>query len=80
MINKITQQSDIKIGMWATQCCHYDLYEIKSDEQINQIVEDWDEGLSHDVYKTKKDALLDIRRGWNDQCEIAKIDKMLKNL
>jgi len=68
-----------KIGMWATRCCHRDLYRIETKEQIDIILEDWNEGVSHDVYPTRKQALLTIRAGWDDPGEIAMIDEMLKD-
>lgn len=77
---KIINRDDIKIGMWATSCCHRDLYEITSEDQIGEIIDDWDEGVSHDVYRTKKEALLEIRKGWDEPREIEIIDKMLKEL
>ena len=77
---RITEPNQIKMGMWATQCCHRDLYRIESQEQIDLILEDWDEDISHEVYLTKKDALLSIREGWDDPDEIKMIDIMLKEL
>jgi len=34
--------TEIKIGMWATNCCHRDLYQIETQEQIDIIMDDWD--------------------------------------
>jgi len=72
--------TEIKIGMWATNCCHRDLYQIETQEQIDIIIDDWDEGISHDVYYTKRQALSEIRKRWDDPAEIAMIDEMLNNL
>lgn len=69
-----------QIGMWATQCCYRDLYQIESQDQIDTILGDWDEGISHDVYFSKKEALLEIRKQWDDPGEIAMIDEMLEEL
>jgi hypothetical protein len=69
-----------QIGMWATQCCHRDLYQIESQDQIDIILDDWDEGISHDVYFSKKEALIEIRKRWDDPNEIAMINKMLEGL
>ena len=66
--------------MWVTSCCHRDLYQIESKDQIDEIFDDWDEGISHDVWRTKKEALLDIREGWDEPDEITMIDEMLKDL
>ena len=67
----------VKIGMWATQCCHRDLYQISTDTEIENILEDWDDGVSHDVWETKREALLDIRKGFDGKEELLFIDKML---
>jgi hypothetical protein len=76
----ITNPDEIQIGMWATSCCHRDLYQIKTQKEIDTIIDDWDEGISHDVYHTQKEALIEIRKGWDDPNEIAMIDEMLKGL
>jgi uncharacterized protein YbaR (Trm112 family) len=69
--------NEIKIGMWACPCCHRDLYQIQTEEEINTIIEDWDEGISHDVYDSKKEALLDIRKGFTDIKTLNVIDKII---
>jgi len=56
------------------------LYQIETQEQIDIIIDDWDEGISHDVYYTKRQALSEIRKRWDDPAEIAMIDEMLNNL
>ena len=76
-IKDITQ---VKIGMWASQCCQCDLHQISTDAEIETILEDWDEGISYDVWETKREALLDIREGFNDKKELLIIDKMLLDL
>ena len=77
---RVTKRSEVLVGMWATSCCHRDLYQIESQDQIDLIFDDWDAGVSHDVWRTKKEALLDIREGWDEPDEIAMIDEMLKDL
>ena len=79
-MNRITKRSEVLVGMWATSCCHLDLYQIESQDQIDLIFDNWEEGVSHDVWRTKKEALLDIREGWDEPDEIAMIDEMLKDL
>ena len=76
----VKHPDDIKIGMWATNCCHRDLYQIENEDQMETIVDDWNDGISHDVYRTKKEALQEIRKGWDDPYEIAMIDEMLEDL
>jgi hypothetical protein len=80
MNHNVSHPNEIKIGMWATSCCHRDLYEIKTQDEINTIIDDWEEGISHDVYRNKKEALIEIRKGWDDPSEIKIIDNMLENL
>ena len=76
-IKDITQ---VKIGMWASQCCHCDLHQISADAEIETILEDWDEGIDYDVWPTRREALLDIRKGFEDKKELLLIDKMLLDL
>ena len=75
---RVTNPAELKIGMWASPCCHRDLYQIKSQDEIDTIIDDWDEGISHEVYRSKKEALLDIRKGFDDPGELKVIDEMLK--
>ena len=77
VLKNLTPPKNIQIGQWATRCCHRDLYEIQNQSQIEQIIEDWDEGISHDVYLSKREALLYIKSCWGDSTERAYIDKML---
>ena len=76
-MNKITNTSELKLGLWASQCCHCDLHEIKTEEEIAEIIGDWEEGISYDVYNSKKEALLDIRKGFGDLKTLNEIDKMI---
>lgn len=57
----------IKIGMWASNCCDRDLFEIKTQEQIDDIIEwiisDIDDGIStYTIFSTKKEALNYFRK------------------
>jgi hypothetical protein len=58
----ITNPDKIKIGMYATFCCHLDLYEIKNQDQIERILDDWDENISHEVFPTKHIALKELKK------------------
>jgi len=73
----IKDKAQIKTGMWASQSCHRDLYQISTPEQIEVIINDWEEGISHDVYDNRKDALVDIRKSFHPGALQDEIDLML---
>jgi len=77
---KIKDPTQVKIDMWASQCCHCDLHQISTDTEIEIILEDWDDGVDYGVWGTKKEALLDIRKGFRDKKELFLIDKMLADI
>jgi hypothetical protein len=77
---KITDTKQLKKGLWASGCCYRDLYQIATDDQIQIIIEDWDEGISHDVWETKREALLDIRKEFDDPRDLASIDSMIAHI
>lgn len=84
---KITKQEDLKIGQWSSDCCERDLREIKSQEDIEDIIEMWDDiGTdSVDVWESKKEALLDIRSTHSPTHEYGKhaisvIDEMIAQI
>ena len=63
---RITKPEDIKIGQWRSMCCHEDLRQIEDQEEVDWIIDFWDEigGISSpSVWDTKKNALLDMRKG-----------------
>lgn len=74
---KITKPEDIKIGQFFTCCCHLDLAEIETKEDVLSLVEDMGDDQDYEIWDTKKNALLDIREGWNTPEEINEIDEML---
>jgi len=56
----------LRIGAWAAQCCEYDLGQIETEEQVEEIREDLlepDERESYGwrVWPTKEEALEDLR-------------------
>jgi len=60
-MKNICDKKLVKIGMWATRCCHLDLFQIEDQEDLDDVIEDMDGGgLPFRVWKTKKDALLDL--------------------
>jgi len=79
---RIADKTKVKIGMWATRCCHRDLYQIKTESALREIVAEWGSYMKAnvDVWPTKKEALLEIRTWWDDEKEIRCIDKMLADL
>jgi len=79
---KSTQIKDpqrVTIGMWASQSCHTDLHQIKSQDEIETILSDWDDGVDYDVWKTKKEALEEIKISFrHDPEELAIIHQMME--
>lgn len=59
---KVTKPEDLKMGKWHTRCCQRELEEIRTQEDIDQIIDDWDDtGIrSHEVWETKLEALQEI--------------------
>ena len=53
----------LKIWQWYTLCCHKDLEEIKTQEDLDQVMDMLDD-ISIDIYDTKMEALLDILSSW----------------
>jgi len=79
MAGSVIIAEELRIGMWATHCCHRDLYQIKTNEEIEYIIESWEDVPEVEVWPTKRDALLCIRGRFKDSSdEIAMIDDMLK--
>lgn len=68
---RIEKPEDIKKGHWASYCCHLDLWQIETDEELHRAKESlyaWITntdgpfyGGSFDVWPTKRDALVDLR-------------------
>lgn len=77
----ITDVNDLKIGQWATWCCHQDLIQI-DDVVFEEIREDFiesDPWPSWKVWNTKKEALEDLLIGWSeDSNEYREIVEMLE--
>ncbi len=83
---EVKSREDIKIGYWQTYCCHKDLDEIRSESDIDSIMNCIEGNLEEaEIWKTKKEALLDLKETWvgshslENDCndEIKEIDKML---
>jgi len=63
MSNRIDVKSreDIKIGYWQTYCCHLDLSEIKSESDIDSVINCVEGDFEEiEMWKTKEEALLDL--------------------
>ena len=77
---EITNINQLRIGQYATWCCHLDLQAI-DEELLVQIKEDWtdpDPWPIYHVWETKEEALFDIQRGFpKNSDEYKEIDKML---
>lgn len=82
---KITNPADVQINHWYTYCCHLDLYpitEVELKDIQNQLSDD-DAELIPEVWATKREALLEIRRRWiksNEFISVAEIDDMLSEI
>jgi len=72
-----------QVGYWYTWCCHLDLSQIVDETDLAECLEEWelDSDLPpHTVWKTRRDALLDIRDQWTRYPDvIAEIDALLAN-
>lgn len=49
----------LKIGMWATICCNLDMFEIKSQDDIEDILKDYEDelGSNYTLSNTKEEML-----------------------
>ena len=85
----ITDLSKLKVGMWYAHCCHEDLSQIETGEELDDLIEentpDEDgeiESCNHaEFWETKLDALLEIksRPNFNTESELIEIQKMIDN-
>lgn len=60
---------DIRIGHWATLCCHLDMEEIATSDTLTEIQEGIAEGIPWRVWPTRKEALLAIAQHWPENSE-----------
>lgn len=73
-------KNDIKIGMWYTYCCHLDLKQIETQDELENVVDSIGSNeLEAEVWLTREEALLGIRSRWKDQETIKQINIMLSN-
>lgn len=81
---QITNPQDIKIGYWHTECCHLDLEQITTQEDLESVRNDLlGESPFEKAWKTQREALLAIRQYTfypNDAEMKAEIDEMLANI
>lgn len=79
---KLVDASQLVIGHWATICCHLDLVQIESQDDIDYFSSFIDDEISAEIWQTRKEALIEIRShfnpdiGLNDEA-IAEIDRLL---
>ena len=60
---QITDANELKVGQWVAYCCELDLRQIESEDEIAEIIEDWDDddGLVPRVWTTKESALAELK-------------------
>lgn len=84
----MTGQNNPTVGDWYTYCCHLDLTQIADEQELETVkreLQDDDEELVPQVWKTKEEALIEIRRYFvnaldfcpENQTSLDKIDEML---
>lgn len=60
--NQITKPDDVKLGYWHTQCCHNDLEQITTQEDLESVRADlMSENPLEKVWRTQRESLLAIR-------------------
>jgi len=62
---RIRKPSDIKVGHWYYFCCELDLYQIKDEQELDDVRStpldfDEDSPFYHRVFETREEALADI--------------------
>lgn len=68
------------IGSWVYHCCDADLYQITTQEDLDDLLDD-DNEVTYRVLPTKKEALLEIRCSFiNYPDEQARIDEEIAML
>lgn len=80
-LSNITDPDDLKVGQWATWCCHQDLEQIDANllEQIREDFINPDPWPIWKVWNTRKEALEDILIGWSENSdEYREIIEMLQ--
>ena len=62
-MSEIKNKDDLRIGQWAFICCEMDIYKVETEEDIQDIADDWDDRDAGDthfgrrVFETREDAL-----------------------
>lgn len=72
----------IRIGMWFTSCCERDLKRIETQEEINEIIENYEEADLSEIWDMEMEALLSIKQGHGeitDPKEIEYWDRLIKD-
>ena len=85
----ITNPDLVRVGYYATFCCHLDLFRIENEEELKDVQEDlqmWESGedrtLRRYVWPTYREALLEIRLRFlpNDKEPLSEIDALLAEI
>jgi len=67
---KITSPHDLRIGHWATLCCHLDLFQVLTEEKLQEIRLDWaEDGIPWEAWETEPEALAAIALTWPEGSE-----------
>ncbi len=77
----------VKVGAWQAMCCHLDLYRIDTEEEAEELRQDFREALNDtdfeglamqpQVWLTEREALEQIRSCFLDSYSLAQIDERL---
>jgi hypothetical protein len=54
-----------EIGDWVTICCYCDLYQVLTQEEIDEIISDNEDGIGYKIFSSLKEAIreLDLNGG-----------------
>ena len=88
---RFTSVEQVKPGLWVTQCCERDLYQIVTDKQlvdIREYLSEWlqdEDGLAFEYWESERAALVELRSrympgvAYSNEA-IADIDKRLAKI
>lgn len=84
---KLTDPSLAQMGMWVTMCCHLELHQLRAEQELGDVreyIEGWVEGgggpMPYYGWATEEEALLELRKRWDDVEVRSEIDDRLAKL
>jgi HEAT repeat protein len=72
--------AEVKIGNWYTICCQRDLRKIVDQSNIDLIISLQEDNIGVRIYNTKIEALLDIKRSYENRKENLLYADQIKDL